>query len=62
MSYSMRMKVAADHNETEEMLREAMELLADISRNLAMFQRQQYHKLKSRFDRHGALSPVMKRY
>jgi hypothetical protein len=56
------MKVAADHNETEEMLREAMELLADISRNLAMFQRQQYHKLKSRFDRHGALSPVMKRY
>ena len=52
----MTMKGLADSNDVEEMLREAMELLADINRNMAMFQRQQYHKLKNRVDRHGTLN------
>ena len=56
----MRMKGPADSNDVEEMLREAMELLADTNRNMAMFQRQQYHKLKNRIDRHRALNPILR--
>jgi hypothetical protein len=50
------MKIPADIRYTEEMLCEAMVMLADLSRNMGLFQRQDYGKLKRRFDQHGLLS------
>ncbi|MDP9077731.1 MAG: hypothetical protein M3O71_09940 [Bacteroidota bacterium] len=49
------MKVPADITHTEEMLREAMEMLDDVQRYMGMFQRQRYGKLKRQFDQHESL-------
>jgi hypothetical protein len=50
------MKVPANISYTEEMLREAIEILEETSRNMAMFQRQRYSKLKRRFDQHESIN------
>jgi len=50
------MNVPADIRYTEEMLREAMEMLEGLQHNMGMFQRQYYGKLKRRFKQHEALN------
>lgn len=52
----MDMELTPDIKYTEELLREAMELLESTYANLGMFQRQRYGHLKKRFEQHGALT------
>ena len=54
------MKVAADTRYTEEMLREAMEILEGLKHNMGMFQNQYYGELKKRFKQHEALNESLR--
>lgn len=54
------MKIPPDAKYTEEMLRDAMELLAESIRNAGLFQRQRYLVLKKRFDEHRAINDSLR--
>lgn len=54
------MKVATDTRYTEEMLREAMEMLEGMRHHMGMFQNQYYGKLKKRFKQHQALNESLR--
>ncbi|MGY3211875.1 hypothetical protein [Mucilaginibacter sp. HD30] len=50
------MEKPADVKYTEELLREAMELLEDLYPKLGMFERQHFMELKKRVEQHEALT------
>ena len=54
------MKAATDIRYTEEMLREAMDMLERLKHNMRMFQNQFYSKLKKRFRQHVALNETLR--
>jgi len=57
----MKMKVPADTRYTEQMLREAMEMLEGLQHGMGMFQHQYYGKLKKRFKEHEALTESLRK-
>ena len=54
------MNIPADTKYTEEMLREAMEMLEGLKHHMGMFQNQYYGKLKKRFKHHEALNETLR--
>ena len=54
------MKATTDIRYTEEMLREAMDMLEGLKHNMRMFQNQYYSKLKKRFRQHVALNETLR--
>ena len=54
------MKIATDTRYTEEMLREAMEMLEGMRHHMGMFQNQYYGKLKKRVKQHQALNESLR--
>lgn len=50
------MKIPGDIRYSEEMLREAMELMKDVYDKFDLFERQYYWELKKRYDQHEALN------
>ena len=54
------MKATTDIRYTEEMLREAMDMLEGLKHHMGMFQNQYYGKLKKRFRQHVALNETLR--
>ena len=54
------MKAATDIRYTEEMFREAMEMLERLKHHMGMFQNQYYGKLKKRYRQHEALNESLR--
>jgi hypothetical protein len=59
-TYFGQMKMPQNVNYTEELLREAMEMLADQTGNMGMFQRQRYGRLRKRFDDHQSINKELR--
>ncbi|WP_426672055.1 hypothetical protein ACPPVU_12560 [Mucilaginibacter sp. McL0603] len=54
------MKIPADISYTQEMLREAMELLEDTYPNPGMFERQRHSTLRKRFEQHELIKKELR--
>ena len=55
------MKIPADIGFTEEMLRDAMELLEDMRLNMSSFDRTRFWQLKKQFDQHEAINKELRK-
>lgn len=55
------MKIPADVSYSEEILRDAMELLDDMRLNKGMFERQRYWQLRKQFDQHELINKELRK-